>query len=118
MRLSTSDTGKEGERLAQEYLRRKGFLILATNYRFERAEVDIIARDGDILVFCEVKMRDDDQYGPPELAVTARKQRRVRQAALGFCAEHDIENQVCRFDVVAIQRDRHRLDIRHIADAF
>jgi putative endonuclease len=114
----SSDTGREGERIAEHYLRARGYTIVALNYRWERAEVDIIARDGEILVFCEVKMRTDDQYGPPELAVTRRKQGRVRQAALGYCAENEIENQVCRFDVVAIQCDRGRLELRHIEDAF
>lgn len=114
----SSDTGRDGERIAQRFLRSRGYTILATNYRWDRAEADIIARDGEVLVFCEVKMRTDDQFGPPELAVTPRKQSRVRQAALGFLAENEIENQVCRFDVIAIQRDRRGLEIRHIIDAF
>jgi len=114
----SSETGRDGERIAQRYLRSRGYTILATNYRWERAEVDIIAKDGEVLVFCEVKMRTDDRFGPPELAVTARKQVRVRQAALGFCAEEEIEDQVCRFDVIAILLDRRGLEIRHIKDAF
>jgi putative endonuclease len=115
---STSATGREGEHIAREFLHGKGLSILAMNYRCERAEVDIVAQEGDVLVFCEVKMRRNDHFGPPELAITQRKQRQVRQAALGYLAEHGIQNRICRFDVVAIEKEGDRFEIRHWKDAF
>ena len=117
-RPSASVTGREGEHLARDFLLRSGFSILAMNYRCERAEVDIVAEEGEVLVFCEVKMRRNDHFGPPELAITQRKQRQLRQAALGYLAEHDIRDRSCRFDVVAIEKEGSRLEIRHWKDAF
>lgn len=80
--------------------------------------MDIIAEEGEVLVFCEVKYRRSEQYGPPELAVTPRKQARVRRAALAYLAEEEIENRLCRFDVVALQQKGSGVDIRHWRNAF
>jgi putative endonuclease len=92
--------------------------ILRTNYRSCGAEVDIIAEEGEVLVFCEVKYRRTEQYGPPELAVTPRKQARVRRAALAYLVEEEIEDRICRFDVVALQQKESGVDIRHWRNAF
>ncbi len=115
---STSEKGVLGEEIAREVLEREGLRILCTNYRAAGAEVDIIAQEGEVLVFCEVKYRRSEEYGPPELAVTPRKQERLRYAALAYLAERDIEDQVCRFDVVALQEKGGRVDIRHWRNAF
>ncbi len=115
---STSEKGVLGEEIAREVLEREGLRILCTNYRSAGAEVDIIAQEGDVLVFCEVKYRRSDGYGPPELPVTPRKQKRLRYAALAYLAERGIEDRVCRFDVVALQERGSRVDVRHWRNAF
>jgi putative endonuclease len=115
---STSEKGSLGEAFAREYLEREGFRILRTNYRAEGAEVDIIAEEGDVLVFCEVKYRRTGEYGPPELALTSHKRAQVRRAALAYLAEKGIEDRACRFDVVALQQKGSSLDLRHWRNAF
>jgi len=114
----TTDTGKEGEEIARQYLRKNGLTILQANYRCKRAEVDIVAEEGEILVFCEVKMRTTDRFGAPEYAITLKKQRQVRKAALVYLAEHNIRERACRFDVVAIEQYGTAMEIRHLRSAF
>ena len=88
------------------------------NYRFHHGEIDIIAEEGDVLVFCEVKTRTNDRYGAPELAVTALKQRQIRKIALGYITVRGLHDRVCRFDVVAIRLHAGEPEIRLLRDAF
>ena len=90
--------GDRGEREAARFLRRRGLRVLIRGYRTDQGEVDLIARDGDTLVFVEVKSR---RQGEPAEAVTPEKQRRLTLAALHFLRRHDLLEQPCRFDVVA-----------------
>lgn len=117
-RRNTRSAGDEGEALALQYLRSHGVQIVETNYRFERGEIDIIARDGEFLVFCEVKMRKTDEFGDPEYAIPPRKQRQIRRVALGYLFEREIRDQACRFDVVAIRKRGASVQINHIKNAF
>jgi putative endonuclease len=110
--------GKSGEDLASRFLVKNGFTILARNYRFERAEIDIVAEEGEELVFVEVKTRRSTAYGAPEDAVTEEKQEQIRSAADGYLVQHDIDNRPCRFDVVAIELKKGAATIRHLRDAF
>ena len=109
--------GDRGERAAAHYLRHQGFRILLRGYRTARGEIDLIARDGDVLVFVEVKTR---RQGEPAEAVTAEKQRRLTLAALRFLKEHGLLEQRCRFDVVAIvwPDGRRSPAIEHCRNAF
>lgn len=109
--------GGEGEREAARYLRGQGLRILVRSYRTPWGEIDLIARDGDTLVFVEVKAR---RQGQPAEAVTPEKQRRLTLAALRFLKEHDLLEQRCRFDVMAlVWPDGQRLpNIEHIRHAF
>jgi putative endonuclease len=91
--------GDRGEREAARYLRRHGLRIVLRGYRTPRGEIDLIARDGDTLVFVEVKTR---RQGVPAEAVTPAKQLRLTLAALQFLTEHRLLDQRVRFDVVAI----------------
>jgi putative endonuclease len=111
-------TGNEGEHLAMEHLRKMGFEIIETNYRHGHGEIDIIARDGQVLVFCEVKARRNDAYGAPEYALTPRKQQQIRKIARAYLYEHEITNQECRFDVVAIRMKGRESDVNYIGNAF
>ncbi len=110
--------GQLGEDLAAQYLEQQGFRILERNYRFERGEIDIIAEEGNELVFVEVKARRSTVFGAPEDAVTEEKQEQVYAVADGYLFEHDIDNRPCRFDVVAIEYHEKSPDIRHIRDVF
>ena len=88
------------------YLTEKGYEILEYNYRCKLGEIDIIARDGDYLVFCEVKYRADDRKGTPAEAVDYAKQRVISKSALYYMTVNGIDEIPCRFDVVSIEDDR------------
>lgn len=111
------ELGKMGEELAAQYLKEKGYKILETNWRFHRNELDLIAKDGDILVVVEVKTRQSNTLGDPEMAVTREKQRAIIRSANAYVRwkRRDIE---VRFDVVSILVQGERVTISHIPDAF
>jgi putative endonuclease len=115
---STREKGDGGEELARQYLAHEGLAIIETNFTFGREEVDIIAREGEYLVFCEVKLRETDTYGAPEYAMTPKKQQSIRHVARGYLAINRITNQACRFDVVAIDTSHGSTVIRHLRNAF
>jgi putative endonuclease len=94
--------GKAGEDLACAELRRRGYAILARRYRSRRGEIDIVARDGDTLVFVEVKARRGASFGAARDAVTWRKRRRLQVVAGDFLARSRLSAVPCRFDVVAV----------------
>ena len=110
--------GKAGEDLAARFLEQNGLKILERNFRFERGEIDLIAEEGEELVFVEVKARRSNAFGAPEDAVTERKQEQVQNVAEGYLFQHDIDNRPCRFDVVAIEYRNGAAEIRHIRNAF
>ncbi len=95
--------GKQGERLALKFLKKQGYKIITTNYRCPVGEIDIVASCASVLVFLEVKTRSSDKFGPPQLAVTTVKQKKLSQLALFYLSEHKISKQDCRFDVVAVR---------------
>ena len=109
--------GDAGEREAARSLRRHGMKVLCRGYRTDHGEIDLVALDGDVVVFVEVKAR---RHGEPAEAVTPEKQRRLTLAALHFLKKHRLLDQPCRFDVVAIvwPEDRSPPRIEHIRDAF
>jgi putative endonuclease len=109
--------GDRGERAAARFLRRRGLRILTRGYRTASGEIDLVARDGDTLVFIEVKSR---RHGEPAEAVTPEKQRRLTLAALHFLKRYDLLEQRCRFDVVAVvwPDRRHAPTIEHFTNAF
>ncbi|HFQ82117.1 MAG TPA: YraN family protein [Desulfobacterales bacterium] len=94
--------GREGERLAGLYLQKSGYRIIERNFRFRGGEIDIIARQGEYLVFVEVKTRSTLAYGVPAAAVDVRKQWQIIQTARFYMAKHHIKEVAMRFDVVAI----------------
>lgn len=113
------ETGRTGEKIAEEYLREKGYEILETNWRFSKAEIDIIARDKDeMLVFIEVKTRSYDYFGAPEAFVTPKKESLLFDAANRYMEmiNHDWE---IRFDVIGIiLKDIGNYQLKHTEDAF
>jgi putative endonuclease len=115
---SYSQTGKRGEDIATEFLRRQGYTILARNYRIASGEIDIIAREDNILVFIEVKTCRSSSFGEPETWVSERKQQQIEKVALGYLQEHDIQDVDCRFDVVAVKLSGGKSRVKLIKDAF
>jgi putative endonuclease len=95
--------GAYGERVAVRALTDAGLHVLGRNWRCRDGELDVIARDGDALVFCEVKTRTGTGFGQPAEAVTAAKQRRLRRLAQAWLAAHDHHAPDLRFDVVGVQ---------------
>lgn len=91
------------EKMAGEYLKRKGYEIVEYNFRCRFGEIDIIARDGEYLVFCEVKYRSQKRTGHPLEAVDTRKQRNISKCAMYYLMRKQIWNVPCRFDVVSIE---------------
>ena len=111
--------GKSAEDLAADFLLAKGMRIVKRNFHFGRVgEIDIIAEDGQTLVFVEVKARSSTLYGTPEEAITPAKQRAIRKVAQGYLYTHGITDRECRFDVVAIRFFSHEPEITHLISAF
>ena len=104
-RKNNRATGSYYEQLAGVYLEREGYEILEYNYRCKTGEIDIIAKDGKYLIFCEVKYRASDQKGHPSEAVTPAKQRVISKSALYYMTVNGIDEVPCRFDVVSIEKD-------------
>ncbi len=102
MTIERQHFGKYGEDLAVAELERRGYAIVDRRYRTHRGEIDIIARDGDTIVFVEVKARLTAECGTAAEAVTRRKQRQLVRMAAEYLARHRLAASPCRFDVVAV----------------
>lgn len=98
--------GRWGEAQAAEYLGRQGYLVLERNVRTAYGEIDLVARQGAVLVFVEVKTRSSTAFGLPEASVTPRKQAHMLAAAQAYLQAHPDLQGDWRVDVVAIQRRR------------
>ncbi|NVN98904.1 MAG: YraN family protein [Geobacteraceae bacterium] len=111
--------GSRGEELAASFLERSGIKIIERNFRCKGGEVDIVAKDGNTIVFVEVKSRKSLAYGVPQEAVTPFKQRQISKAALTWLAKHKKTDSPARFDVIAILLDgSYSHKIEHIKNAF
>jgi len=97
--------GSEGERAAAEFLEARGYRILDRNYRTRLGEIDLVAEEGRILVFVEVKVRLNDRFGGPAAAVTSAKQARIARLAQQYVMSRRLGERPCRFDVVLIWGD-------------
>ena len=110
--------GEAAEALAARLLKKKGYVILETNYRNRLGEIDIIARDRDTLVFVEVKARQTPYFGSPKWAVTPQKQRKISMVALYYLKATGQSRAKARFDVVAIRSASGRPEVEIIQNAF
>jgi putative endonuclease len=111
--------GNAGESIAVTFLKGAGFSIVDRNFRCVCGELDIVARDGRTIVFVEVKCRNNEIYGAPQLAVTPFKQRQISKAALVWLSKRKLYDAEARFDVVAIVLHEGTLpQIEHIRNAF
>jgi len=109
--------GKEGENIAADFLKKKGFRIIEKNYRTAFGEIDIIAQDRGVIVFVEVKTRSAITFGYPFEAVNPKKREKIRKVALCFMKRQNKESPA-RFDVLSIYFEHGRQQIEHIQDAF
>ncbi len=110
--------GERGEDVACRFLEARGFRILVRNYRTRGGEVDIVAREGEVTVFVEVKERQDKRHGEGFEAVTAGKRRRIVRAAQGYAASYGLWESGLRFDVVSIDWSSGAPSARHDRGAF
>jgi putative endonuclease len=111
--------GRYGEQVAVRYLEEHGLEVVERNWRCARGELDIVARDGETLVFVEVKTRSSVQFGVPAEAVTRVKANRLRYLAGSWLAEHPHSYGGLRFDVISVVRRRTgAADVLHLQDAF
>ena len=108
--MNKRKTGQEQEAKAACFLKTQGYQILEQNYRCTRGEIDLVAREGQYLVFVEVKYRSTNESGLPEEAVDLRKQRQISRVAAWYLTEKRLDIYTpCRFDVVAIEGEENRL---------
>lgn len=111
-----NETGKQGELIAQQYLKNKGYQLLKTNWRYRYEEVDIICENQNTLVFVEVKTRSSNVHGDPTDAITPSKMRHLIAAAEQYITDRNIEKEA-RFDVITVILSS-PVNIDHIEDAF
>jgi putative endonuclease len=127
-RAAHLELGELGERAALAYLKREGYNIVATNFRVPMgrglrghkitAEIDIIAYEGDVLAFIEVKARSSDEVAAPERAITLRKQRQIARAAHRYRSMMNVTGEPYRYDVVSIVAEGERLKIELLRGYF
>lgn len=112
-----NELGKLGEQLATDYLIKKGYEIVARNYVFQKAEIDIIAKHNNFMICVEVKTRNSDFFGDPQEFVTPGKIKLLVKAMDAFITENDIELET-RFDIIAVLKNKKMEQLTHYEDAF
>jgi len=106
VKMKRINTGRLGEELARNFLKKRGFRILESNYRCPEGEIDIIARHNDCLVFVEVRTKTSREFGSPEESVTQAKKRRMITTAQHYRQSHDKTLPLWRIDFVAVELDK------------
>lgn len=109
--------GKKGEQFAVDFLIKKNYKILERNYRFEKAEVDIIALKNNMLVIVEVKTRSSTEFGNPQDFVKPKQIKNLVKAVNEYVIENNLDVEV-RFDIIALVNTNERFEIEHLEDAF
>jgi putative endonuclease len=115
---STKELGKSGENRAVTFLEQKGLSIISRNYRTTDGEIDIIAQDGDTIVFVEVKTRRSLSFGVPEAGVDFRKQKQIKKVAQQFISHYQLFDRNCRYDILALLYEGTAVEIKYIQNAF
>jgi putative endonuclease len=117
-RRNNKDLGDRGEKLAVKFLRRQGYKILERNFRIRQGEIDIVARDGEQLVFVEVKTRGSNNQEFLRTSVNRGKGKRLFKTASYYLGKQKYRGLTSRFDVVFVVADNGNTRIEHIKDAF
>ena len=112
-----NEFGKEGEEIAVDFLLKKGYTILFTNYRYLKAEIDIIAKKDVVVAIVEVRSRSSDFFENIAETVTPKKIKLLVSAANHYIISADLDVEV-RFDIITILKNKHRFEIEHLEDAF
>ena len=112
-----NELGKLGEELAAEYLLKNGYVILETNWVFQKAEIDILAQKENTLAVVEVKTRSSIEFGLPQDFVKPKKIQLLVKAVHAYVTENDLDLSV-RFDIIAISKKGQGFVIEHLTDAF
>ena len=112
-----NDLGKKGEELAVEFLQKKGYKIIERNWRFKKAEVDIIAKKENILAIVEVKTRSTDYFGNPQDFVNQKKIKLLVEAINEYVTSKNLDVEV-RFDIIAILKNSQTFKIEHLEAAY
>jgi putative endonuclease len=112
-----NELGKLGEELAVDFLLKKGYKIRAKNWRYLKAEVDIIAQKENTIIAVEVKTRSTDYFGDPQDFITKKKIKLLVMAMNEYVVSRDLDVEV-RFDIIAILRNQQGTKIEHLEDAF
>jgi putative endonuclease len=103
--MKRKELGATGERLARDFLKKKGYKIREVNYRCREGEIDIVARKKDCLVFVEVRTKASAGFGSPEESVTFAKKEKLIASALAYLSKHDDLPESWRIDFVAVELD-------------
>ncbi len=112
-----NELGKKGEELAVQFLKKNGYKILELNWRFKKAEVDIISQKNNILAVVEVKTRSSNYFGNPQDFVNPKKIQLLVDAINEYVISKNLDVEV-RFDIIAILKNKNTFEIEHLEDAF
>ena len=112
-----NDLGKQGEKLAVDFLQKNGYEILETNWIFQKAEIDIIAQKEAVLAIVEVKTRSSIDFGLPQDFVKPKKIQLLLKAVNEYVITNELDVEV-RFDIIAVHKDGNEFKIEHIEEAF
>lgn len=115
---TNNNLGNRGESLAVKFLKRQGYKILERNFRLRSGEIDIVARDGDKLVFVEVKTRSSSNQEFLRTSVNRGKEKRLSKTASYYLGKQKYQGMTGRFDVIFVVADNGKTRIEHIKDAF
>ncbi|MBI9040741.1 YraN family protein [Lutibacter sp.] len=112
-----NDLGNKGEEIAVDFLQKNNYKIVEKNWRFKKAEVDIIALKKGVLAVVEVKTRSSDYFGDPQDFVNQKKIKLLVEAINEYVISKNLDVEV-RFDIIAILKNQEKFDIKHLKDAF
>jgi putative endonuclease len=110
--MTRSETGALGEKLAMDFIKKKGYHIIETNCRCPEGEIDIVAKKKDCLIFIEVRTKKSLDFGSPEESITPAKKERMRAAAYYYCQSHNNPSPSWRIDMVVIELDQRNKPLR------
>lgn len=118
MSAATQRLGEQGEQIAERWLLARGWTILERRWKSGRRDLDLVATQGELVAFVEVKARRRPDFGGPVEAVGWRKQRELQRSARCWIDRHGTPGQAYRFDVIGVLLEGENIRVRHVADAF